>query len=273
MNSLQGYLRAKARPHLLLAIVALLLVASCQKDAPQSNDTASAGAGKQIPTVVFGINPDYPPMELVDPRSGVIVGYSIDLINAVGERGGFKPVMKPVDWKAIFGTLDAGDIDAILSSVTITEERKKKYDFSDSYYQISQRMVIRAADADKLKSIDDFKSRRVGVEIGTTGAILMEQLFPHIERVNYDSSNLGFADLSGGKIDGFMVDEPVAVQYSKANPATSGTYDMIDFRFSEENYGIAVRKGDKELLDKINAGLRAVKEEGLDRQIEAKWLH
>ncbi|MCC6546427.1 basic amino acid ABC transporter substrate-binding protein [Candidatus Sumerlaeota bacterium] len=257
----------------LLSFLLLLGTLATGCDKPQ-DDTPPALAQEKTAgnAVIFAINPDYPPMEQVDPKTGEIVGFTPELLKAIGEKGGFTPKLKNVDWKAIFGALETGEVDAIISSVTITEERRQKYDFSDSYYSISQRLVIRKGDADFIKGIDDLKGKKVGVQIGTTGALLMEKQYPTIERATYDSPIPGMADLIEKKISAFMVDEPVALQYSKQKPDSKDQLLVLDARFSEEHYGIVVRKTDHELLDKINKGVRAVKEAGIDQELRKKWL-
>ncbi len=258
----------KTLPFLLLLLV--FFASACDRGA-----STNAPAEKPKPAndvVVFAINPDYPPMEQVDSKTGEIVGFTPELLKAIGEKGGFTPQLKIVDWKAIFGALETSEVDAIISSVTITEERKQKYAFSDPYYTISQRLVIRKEDAGAIKSIDDLKGKKVGVQIGTTGAILMEKSYPTIERATYDSPIPGMADLLEKKISAFMVDEPVALQYTKQNPDTKDTLLVLDFRFSEEEYGIVVRKADKALLEKINKGIHATKEAGIDQELRKKWL-
>ncbi len=265
------FLIARAWLRTVLLTMVLAAFVGCGEDAHAPKPPAPPKA-RDRDVVVIGINPDYAPLEMVNATSGEMEGFSIDLMKAIAEKGGFKAELKNVDWKGIFGALEVGDIDAIISSVTITEERRLKYDFSEPYYQVSQRLIIRKSDAGKVKSITDLQGNKVGVQIGTTGAMLMEKLFPTIERVNYDTPTPAIADLADGKIGAFMVDEPVAVQYTRHDPQAREKYALIEFRFSEENYGIVVRKGDDALLKKINAGLKAVRDEGIDQELRKKWM-
>jgi polar amino acid transport system substrate-binding protein len=250
--------------HLLMFCIALAVV-GC---GGEKKDGGRGGA----PTVVVGTNPDYPPMQFIDPQTGRMVGLEIDLMEAIAREGGFEITWKNVEWKGIFAALEARDIDAIMSAATITEERKQKFDFSDPYYTISQRLVVLAKDADQIKSIGDLRGRRIGVQLNTTGALLVEKEYPDWDRVTFDNTPLAFADLLRGAVFGFMVDEPVADEYSRANPQTANLLVALPFEFSKEEYGIVVRKGDTALLTKINEGLRKVREAGIDREIKAKWV-
>jgi ABC-type amino acid transport substrate-binding protein len=222
--------------------------------------------------MIVGTNPDYPPMQFVDPDTGEMVGYEIDLMHAIAEAGGFDIRWKSVEWKGIFGALEARDIDAIISAATITEERRKTFDFSNPYYTISQRLVVRRQDADSVSAISDLDGRLIGVQLATTGMLLVQEQFPHWQMATYDNAPLAFADLRNGGIFGFMVDSPVADEYSRANPEVAELFAALPFEFSEEHYGIVVRKGQPELLDMINTGLGKVKESGIDRDLQAKWI-
>lgn len=222
--------------------------------------------------VVVGTNPEYPPMQFIDPETGEIIGYEIELMEAIAEKAGFEMRWSAVEWKGIFGALEAGDIDAIMSAATITPERQQKYNFSDPYYTISQRLVVRKQDADAVSSIEELNARRIGVQLNTTGAIMVEKEYPGFVRITYDNTPLAFADLESGSIFGFMVDEPVAEQYARANPRKAELFQALPFKFSEEHYGVVLRKGDTELLEKINKGLEAVREAGIDRDLQEKWF-
>ncbi|MCD6286019.1 MAG: transporter substrate-binding domain-containing protein, partial [Anaerolineae bacterium] len=123
-------------------------------------------------TVVVATDATWPPMEYVDENKE-IVGYDIDLMNAVAEAAGLEIEFKNVAWDGIFAGLAAGEYDAIISSVTITEERQEKYDFSEPYINAGQIVVV-GADSD-ITGPDALSGSTVGAQIGTTGAIEIEK--------------------------------------------------------------------------------------------------
>ncbi|CAN5276468.1 basic amino acid ABC transporter substrate-binding protein [soil metagenome] len=260
MNRLKNYLS-------LIVFLTPLLFAACSK-----GEGSAAPAPTEPRVIVVGVNPDYPPMASTDEKTGEIKGFEVDLMNAIAEKGGFKIKWKSIPWKGIFGALDSHDIDAIMSSASITEERQKTYDFSDPYYTISQKLVVNKADAGKVKELKDMDDRDVGVQLNTTGEHMVATQFPTWRRHSYDNAPLGFADLKAGSIFGFMVDEPVADSFALADPKSADLFTSLPFQFSKENYGIVVRKGDAELLTKINAGLKAAKEASVDRDLKKTWI-
>lgn len=238
----------------------------------ESIEPAFPFEGRFADPIVIGTDAAYPPMEFVDMRTNQVVGFDVDLIKEVGKRGGFRPQVRNVDWKAIFGALENEEIDAIISSVTITEERKQKYDFSEPYYEAAQRLVVRFDEQREFMDRENLKGARVGAQIGTTGALLMQENFPEVELVTYDSYPLAFQDLQADKLDGVIVDEPVAVEYTRLKEDTADQLQISGFGYSDEYYGVVVRKGDTELLKRINAGIAAVKEAEIDRDLQKKWL-
>lgn len=257
----------------LLSALSLTFVLTLLSACGENGNRETAGSTDDgTPLVIVGTNPDYPPMQFIDTTTGEMVGYEIDLMHAIAEAGGFRIQWKNIEWRGIFSALESRDIDAIISAATITEERARKYDFSNPYHTISQRLVIRSADADKITAIEDLADKRIGVQLGTTGFLLVQEQFPRWQTATYDNAPMAFADLEAGGIFGFMVDEPVADAYSRAKPETADKFHALPFQFSEEHYGIVIRKNQPELLRMINQGLASVKEAGIDLDLKEKWI-
>lgn len=259
----------------VLGVIALACgLAACSQESasPASSAKPTEKTGRFAKPVIIGTDAAYPPMESVNAASGAIEGFDVDFIREVAKRGGFEVEVRNTDWKAIFGALEVRDIDAIISSVTITDERKQKYDFSKSYLIAAQRLVVRRTDEAKIPDLPQLEGKKVGAQIGTTGALLLEKQFPRIQLVTYDAAPLGFTDLESGTIEAFLVDEAVAVEFTRLKPETKDKFSLSPKRYSDEEYGIVVRKGDTELLDRINAGVKAAKEAGVDRDLQEKWL-
>ena len=211
----------------------------------------------------------WPPMEMVD-ASKKIVGYDIDFMTAVAKEAGIAVEFKNTAWDGIFAGLDSGQYDAIISSVTITEERKAKYDFTDAYTSIGQILVVPKTDKTS-KTIADLKGKKVGSQIGTTGAMEVNKV-AGVESKTYDEIGLAFADMAAGRISGVVCDEPVAAHFALQKKEYKEKFKIVGKAFTKEGYGIVVKKGNKELVDLLNKGIKSVKAKKLDTKIHTKWV-
>lgn len=222
--------------------------------------------------ITVGTDAAYPPFELIDEETGEIVGFDIDLMNKIAETGGFEVEYKNVNWDGIFVGLDNEDYDAIISAVSITDERKEVYDFSNPYYAISQALIVRIEDMEAIAGPDDLAGKKVGAQIGTTGAIYISGL-EGVELVNYDDNALAIEALLRGDVNAVVCDHPVAYDYALVNESYVGKLEVVNDNLNEgdlEDYGIVVKKGNTAVLDLINENLAKVLDEGIE-DIEKKW--
>ncbi len=161
-------------------------------------------------TIVFATDATWPPMEFVNDQKQV-VGYSIDFMTAAGKEAGFKPVFKNTAWDGIFAGLAAKKYDAIVSSVSITDERKKAMDFSEPYLTFRQALIVNKAST--AKTLADLKGQKVGGQIGTTGYFAIKAA-AGVEAKSYDEVGLAMEDLYVGRIAAVVCDDPVAANYA-----------------------------------------------------------
>ncbi len=220
-------------------------------------------------TIVIAQDATWPPMEFLNEKKE-IVGLDTDYMKAAAKEAGFEVVFKNVAWDGIFAGLDAGQYDAVCSSVTITEERRKTMDFSIPYFKIRQALVVPKSSA--ATSLGEMKGKTLGGQIGTTGYFTIKKT-QGVTAKSYDEIGLAMEDLFNGRIDGVVCDDPVAAQYAlqKAEYAAKLKIAAI-LETGDEYYGVAVKKGNKEVLDLLNKGIQAVQQKGLDKEIRAKWL-
>jgi polar amino acid transport system substrate-binding protein len=226
----------------------------------------AAGAEK---TVVVATDATWPPMEMLDANKNII-GFEIDFMKAVAKEGGFKVEFKNTAWDGIFGGLEIGKYDAIISSVTITDERKKKYDFSIPYINAGQ-LLVAPKTLKGVKTLADLKGKKVGAQIGTTGAMEVQKV-KGVELKNYDEIGLAFEDMAAGRIDGVVCDTPVAADYALQRAEYKAKFMIVGEPFTKEQYGVVVKKGNKELLALIDKGIKAVQKKGINKELEKKWL-
>ena len=219
--------------------------------------------------IVVATDATWPPMEMVDEQKQ-IVGFDIDLLTAAAKEGGFAVEFKNTAWDGIFAGLEAGKYDAVISSVTITDERKKSMDFSDPYINAGQVIVVKT-EAKGVEKLADLKGKTVGAQIGTTGAFEIEKN-KELKFKSYDEIGLAVEDLVNGRLDAIVADNPTAASYVLQNANYKTKLKIVGVPFTDEYYGIAVKKGNAKILSAINAGLKKVKDAGLNKQLEAKWL-
>ncbi len=251
---------------LFRSITALFAVCSLFLLPIVSNVFASEVETEMVITVASDAT--WPPMEMIDANKN-LVGFNIDYMNAVAKEAGFKAIIKNTAWDGIFAGVEAGKYDAIISSVTITDKRKKAMDFSMPYVNAGQVLVVHANSTAKV--IADLKGKKLGAQIGTTGAMEIKKV-KGVELKSYDEIGLTFEDMASGRIDGVVCDTPIAANYALQKDSYKGKFKIAGVPFTEESYGIVVKKGNKSLLELINKGIKAVQAKGIDKQLEKKWL-
>jgi polar amino acid transport system substrate-binding protein len=220
--------------------------------------------------ITFGSDATFPPMEFVDAQKNV-TGFDIDFIQAVAKAAGFEAVVKNVAWDGIFAGLENGEYDGILSSVTITDERKQKYDFSQPYVNAGQ-VIIVAKTTKGIAKPADLAGKTVGVQIGTTGDIAVSKIAGVKAKKTYDEIGLAVEDLAIGRTDAVVVDSPIAANYVLQNDKYKAKLMIVGKPFTEEYYGITVKKGDAKTLELVNKGLAAIQKDGTLDKLKAKWL-
>ncbi|WP_373312791.1 basic amino acid ABC transporter substrate-binding protein [Deefgea tanakiae] len=229
------------------------------------NSNANAAKTYQVAT-----DAAYAPFESLNNKKEV-VGFSVDVLEAIAKKSGMKIKFINTPWEGIFATLSTGDRDMVISSVTITPERKQSMDFSDPYFEAKQ--LIAVGKNSKVSKFTDLKTLKVGVQTGTTGDEVIQKLqgktSPNIKR--FESTPLAIKELENGGVDAVVADNGVVVNFVANNP--NSKLKMIDdATFAKEYYGIAVKKGNKALLEQINKGLAAIKADGTYDKIYNKYF-
>lgn len=251
-----------------VATAALVLAACGKKEEPVAAAPAPAPAAAKVYTV--GTDAAYAPFESQNEK-GEIVGFDIEVMQAVAAKGGFEVKFVNTPWEGIFNSLAQGDRDIIVSAVTITDERKQTMDFSDPYFDAAQLIAVRQDS--KVAAFADLKTLKVGVQTGTTGDEVVSDLLgktsTNIKR--FESTPLALKELEAGGVDAVVADNGV-IQHYVANNAAGGFKTVADASFVPEQYGIVVKKGNAELLGKINTGLAAIKADGTYEAIRAKYF-
>lgn len=256
---------------LALMIVIVIGLTGCGTDsstpAPQGNDAAQGSEtqdGKQVENVdkayVVGTNAAFAPFEWVDDK-GEVQGFDMDITKAIAEAVGIQVEFKNTAWDSIFVGLNNGESDLLASGVTITEQRKQSFDFTESYFVAEQFIVV--PEGTSVKTLQDLKDKEIGVLITSTGDIVVSEAFGQDSKQihRYDTVPLALMDLVNGEVDAVVADNAVVLHFLKNNP--NYKLELIEDETMEtEEYGLVVKKGDQELLDKLNQGLQIIKENG-----------
>lgn len=260
----------RRRAVLAAAFSGLALVACGKKEAPPAPAPAPAAAPAPMKVYSVGTDAAYAPFEKMSAANEV-EGLTVDLLKAVAAKGGFEVKFVNTPWEGIFKTLDSGERDIVASSVTITDERKQTMDFSKPYFDAVQLIAVK--EDSKVAKFDDLKKLKVGVQTGTTGDEVVQKLLgktnANIKR--FESTPLALQELAAGGVGAVVADNGVVQHYIANNP-NAKFKSVSDASFVPEQYGFAVKKGNAELLAKINQGLDAIKADGSYDAIMAKYF-
>jgi polar amino acid transport system substrate-binding protein len=254
-----------------------VLLAACGKQGSETAAPASAPAVASAPAptpaprvLVVGTDAAYAPFESQNEK-GEIVGFDIDVVSAVAQKAGFEVKFVNTPWEGIFNTLQQGDRDFLVSAITITDERKQTMDFSSPYFDAQQLIAVKKTS--KVGKFDDLRKLKVGVQTGTTGDEVVTKLLgknsTNVKR--FESTPLALKELESGGVDAVVADNGVIINYVTNNSA-AGFKTVSDKSFAPEQYGLAVKKGNTELLEKLNKGLADIKADGTYDQIYTKYF-
>ena len=226
--------------------------------AEETTDSAAEGG-----TLVMATNAEFEPYEYHD--GGEIVGIDVDIAKAIAESLGMELKIEDMAFDSIIMAVNSGKADVGIAGMTVTEDRLENVNFSDPYATSSQ--VIIVTEDSEIGSSDDLSGKKIGVQLGTTGDILADD----IEGAEVECYNKGFEAvqaLSQGKIDAVIIDRQPAEVFVEQSEGLK----ILDEAFAEEEYAIAIAKDNTELLDKVNTALGELKESGKLDEIIGKYI-
>jgi polar amino acid transport system substrate-binding protein len=218
--------------------------------------------------VKVGSDTTSPPMESVDPASGQIVGFDVDVVNAICAKINCQAEFVTTGWDGIFAALDQGSFDLVASGVSITDERKKAMDFSNPYIVNSQAVLMRVADQGI--SLDDFKSqgKKLSAQANTTDAQVAEGIVGKENVSAYDSFSASVIALKNKDVDGVVINGANAAAYERE---FAGELVVAIKDLQSDPLGLVFRKDDANIAA-FNEGLKAIKDDGtLDQLIGKYW--
>lgn len=214
--------------------------------------------------LTVGTNSEFPPFEYQE--NGQVVGIDMDIMKAIAEKIDMELVIMDMDFDALPTALSTNQIDCIAAGFSADPTREETMDFSDSYYKASQSILV-PADSD-IATAADLEGKKLGAQSGTTGDETATNV-TGAEAKGYGSPMLAVQDMMNGNLDAVIVDknpaEVIKEQYGDQ-------LKLITDQFPEEEYVIAVNKGNSELLDKINGALKTILSDGTFDGIVKKYV-
>ncbi|AWP30143.1 ABC transporter permease subunit [Paenibacillus glucanolyticus] len=250
----------------LYAFMSLLLLMAVGMPYGTASAAAEPASGK---TYQIGTDVTFAPFEFQD-ASGNFVGIDMDLLDAIAKDQNFKYEIKPLGFNAAVQALEANQVDGVIAGMSITDERKQKFDFSDPYFNSGVVMAIRQ-DQESIKGYEDLRGKKVAVKTGTEGYSFAESISSKygFTIVPFDDSAQMYDDVKTGNSVACFDDFPVLAYGVKQNNGLKIVTDMEP----GASYGFAVSKGkNQELLEKFNAGLVNLQANGEYNRIKEKYI-
>ncbi len=235
-------------------------------DAAQDT-AASASAALADGVLTVGTNAEFPPFEYVGD-DGQPDGFDMALIKAVGEKMGVEVKIENMEFSSLVSSI-GNKIDVAIAGMTVTEERKEVVDFSDSYYDAVQYVIVPADSS--IAAAEDLVGKTVGVQLGTTGDFLAQDIEGSTVS-SYNKAVDAVNDLLNGRSDLVIVDKNPALVFAGMYPDDVVALDGAQFGFEVENYAIAMPKGDAELADAINNAIKELKADGTFDKLVAEYI-
>ncbi len=251
--------------NLVVVAAAFLLVAAVNAETPGAETLQTV---KEKGVLVAGVKDTAPPFGFADPKTGDVVGYDVDLVRAVANRLGVKLRLVPVTTANRIPLLIDGEIDIVAATMSKTPLRSRLIDFTDTYFKTGQQFLAKAG---AVKSLRDLEGKRIATVKKSTSELALRKALPSAKVVLFDNYLQAALALKRNDVDAVTTDG--AILYGILAAARSRSeYEIPDIRISEEEYGLGVRKGDKEFLDFVNATLREMETSGEAARIRDKWL-
>ncbi|ENX6721540.1 cystine ABC transporter substrate-binding protein [Escherichia coli] len=206
---------------------------------------------KERGTLLVGLEGTYPPFSF-QGDDGKLTGFEVEFAQQLAKHLGVEASLKPTKWDGMLASLDSKRIDVVINQVTISDERKKKYDFSTPYTISGIQALVKKGNEGTIKTAADLKGKKVGVDVRT-----------------YDDDPTKYQDLRVGRIDAILVDRLAALDLVKK---TNDTLAVTGEAFSRQESGVALRKGNEDLLKAVNDAIAEMQKDGTLQALSEKWF-
>ena len=242
---------------------------AAKTEAAESGESAAAESAAEVEmpkadggVLVMATNAEFPPYEFYENNQ--IVGIDVEIAQAIAEKLGMDLQIEDMAFDAIIPAVTSGKADFGAAGMTVTEDRKASVEFTETYANSNQVAIVK--EDSEIKASDDLKGKLLGVQLGTTG----DELAGKVEGATVERYNKGLEavqSLKQGKIDAVVIDQATAEAYVKNTDGIK----LLEEKMSEEEYAIAIKKGNLELVEQMNTAIEELKSEGKIDEIVAKY--
>ncbi len=249
----------------VLICVAFLAMSCAKQTPPPEGAAAQASSLSTIKAGVLTVGSDctWPPMEFIEGDK--IVGFDVDLAGEIADRLGLELDYQNTGWDGLFPALIVNKFDMAISSITITEDRKKEMDFSMPYFNTDQTVAVKTGTV--IDSEAMLNGKTAGVQIGTTGEIVAREI-EGLSVKTYDDILMVFEDLRAGRIDAAVCDSYLGYYFAQGDDE----FEIALALKTDEELGIAFAKDNEELVNAVNGALKSIMDDGTYDTIFAKWF-
>ncbi len=277
----------------LTAVMSLSLLAACgggnsgsaetpsgNTETPSVENTETPAASGEFTTVeagklIMSTNAQFPPYEMVGDGEGYegtgYEGIDVEIAYAIAQKLGLELVVDNMGFDAALQAVQTGKSDIVMAGVTVTDDRLEVMDFSDTYANGIQVVIV--PENSNIATIDDLEGKLIGCQMGTTGYIYCSDTpenggYGEDAVIPYDDGAAAVQALMNGQVDCVVIDNAPAQEYVKANPGLK----ILDTEFANENYAIGFAKGNTALKDAVNTALTELIEDGTVQSIIDKYI-
>lgn len=215
-----------------------------------------------------GTESAYAPFEYTE--NGQLVGFDIDLMNAVAKEMGADVEWVQMSFDGLIPALLTQQLDMAVASFTVTEERAKRINFSEPYYRSGLTFVVRDTDQDKYTTAESLRGQRICAQLGSVSAMKAETFSPN-NVATFNDAYAAYLELKSGGCEAVLNDRPVNLYFMASTKASEGLHEINDL-MDAEDMAMVIPKNNTELLEKVNAALKALKDNGTYQQIYDKWF-
>ncbi|MBQ1283527.1 MAG: transporter substrate-binding domain-containing protein [Acutalibacteraceae bacterium] len=247
---------------ILALVLALVLCLGCFAACGGNDADTNDGTEKEVLTMCT--NATFPPYEYYDGDK--IIGIDAEIAQAIADKLGMELVIEDMEFNSIISYVNANENAFGMAGMTVTEDRKKTVDFTTSYAKGIQSVIVKA-DSD-IKSIDDLAGKKIGVQLSTTGDIYATDDFGADFVTQYNKATDCVLGLTKGDVDAVIIDNAPAKVFVEQNEGLV----LLDAAYADEDYAIAVKKGDAELLEKLDTAITELIADGTVAKIVEKYI-
>jgi len=252
--------------HLAMGVMAAALIAGVNLKTHAAENLLAQVKDKGELRV--GLEGTYPPFSFQDER-GKLTGFEVEFAQQLAQHLGVKAKLQPTKWDGMLASLDSKRIDVVINQVTISDERKKKYDFSTPYTISGVQALTMKAKAGTISKPEDLAGKKVGVGLGSNYEQWLRDNVKGVDIRTYDDDPTKYQDLRSGRLDAILVDRLAALDLVKK---TGNTMAVAGAPFSRLESGVALRKGNDDLLNAINQAIAVMQKEGSLTKLSEKWF-